>query len=116
MFLLTFKKSNTNKGKKWNICGKILVHEEQPISTGIRFLIENDNKIYLTDQASHHMIQVDLKSEHQKVGGYRGHNSGQIYQPADILSDDAGNLLLCDGGNRRLLVFNDKMQFIKVRI
>ena len=112
-FLLSFQRE---KGNNWKICHKIPVSEAQTGSAIIRFLIEKDNKIYLTDAASHHLIQVDLKTGDQKVGGYRGHNTGQIYQPGHLLSDDAGNLLLCDSGNHRLLVFSGRMAFIKVRI
>ena len=112
-FLLTFQR---DKGTSWKICRKIPVLEGQKTSANIRFLIEKDNKIYMTDEASHHLIRVDLKTGDQKVGGYYGHNTGQIYQPGGLLSDDAGNLLLCNSGNNKLLVFSDKMEFIKVRI
>ena len=40
----------------------------------------------------------------------------QIYQPGGLLIDDTGNLLLCNSGNRRLLVLSEKMEFIKVRL
>ena len=111
-FLLSFQK---NEGTNWKICQKIPVDDEQKTSSNIQFLIEKDNKIYMTDKASHHLIQVDLKTGDKKVGGYLGHNPGQIYQPGDLLTDDLGSLLLCDSGNFRLLVFSEKMEFIKVR-
>ena len=113
-FLVSFERNN---GSRWEI-GKhrILLDENHPTSSNIRFLMEKNNRIYATDAASSKVIRVDLKSGTQKTD--QGNQTGQvhIYQPGDLLSDDADNILLCDSGNHRLLVYSEKMDFIKVRI
>ena len=46
--------------------------------------------------------------------GYYGQNPGQIARPTGVIMDDKGNILIVDRDNKRLVVYSDWGEFIKV--
>ena len=56
---------------------------------------------------------VDLENEDQVTCGYYGSRPGQFSKPTGILADDHGNVLLADRDNKRLMIFNQNLQFVK---
>ena len=111
IFLVTF--SCSSEAKDWTVSGKTPLADNETL-TRIKFLTGVNNKIFFTDQGSHHMFLIDLETKETTEGGYYGHEVGQICQPAGLLSDDVGNILVCDSGNSRLVLFSEKMLYIKV--
>ena len=107
--------SSSSEGRNWVMTRKIVIAKNEK-STNIKFLTRVNNKVFVTDRGSHHMILIDLENQETREGGYYGHEAGQICQPADLLPDDVGNVLVCDSGNSRLVLFSEKMLYIKVRV
>jgi len=109
-YLVAFRRKEI---RDWKIRKMILASELTPeTSSNIQFLTVSNSKIFMTDQDCHRLIKVDLNLQTIKYGGYLGHQSGQIYQPAGLLTDDAGNILVCDAGNKRLVLFNEELQHV----
>lgn len=50
----------------------------------------------------------------QNVYGYFGNNPGQIAKPTGVIMDDKGNILIVDRDNKRLVVYSDRGEFIRV--
>ena len=50
----------------------------------------------------------------QHVYGYFGNNPGQIAKPTGVIMDDKGNILIVDRDNKRLVVYSDRGEFIRV--
>ena len=46
--------------------------------------------------------------------GYYGQNPGQIARPTGVVMDDKGNILIVDRDNKRLVVYSDLGEFIRV--
>ena len=82
----------------------------------MRFLTCSDDKVVITDLGNHRLIYVDLKNKQMKVTGYYGHNFGHFNRPTGVMFDDKENLLVSDSVNDRLVVFNKKLEMIKVCI
>ncbi|CAF3038241.1 unnamed protein product, partial [Rotaria sp. Silwood2] len=90
------------------------------------FYIDDDQTMVIADNGNHRIVQWKVGDQHGKVvagdlgAGYR---LDQLNQPTDVMIDKAtDSLLICDGGNRRLLRWprrNDTSQgeilFDKVR-
>ena len=80
-----------------------------------RFLTYSNNKLFITDSGLHKFYLVDLQTRTQQAFGYQGTQPGQLLQPSGILADHYGNLLIADG-NRRLSVYSEAGQFVKVAL
>ena len=80
-----------------------------------RFLTYNNAALYITDSGLHRVYKVDLKTGVQSTFGHYGASPGQLLGPTGILTDDSGHLLVSDG-NKRLLVFSQTGQFIRVAL
>ena len=77
-------------------------------------LTYNKDRIYITDMGLHKIYVVNLVTGTQSILGCEGAGEGQFSMPSGIVSDDVGNILVADKGNKRLLVFSEMGQFIKV--
>ena len=79
-----------------------------------RFITHSNKKLFITDTGINKFYLVDLVTGSQKAFGCFGIKVDQFRKPAGILPDDNGHLLIADRNNRRLLVFNESGEFIKV--
>ena len=79
-----------------------------------RFITHSNQKLFITDTGINQLYVVDLVTGSQKAFGCFGANEGQFRKPAGILPDDHGHLLIADRNNRRLLVYSQSGEFIKV--
>merc|ERR1712227_1134567 len=70
-------------------------------------------RIFVTDLGLHKIYMVDLENEDQVTCGYYGSRPGQFSKPTGIVTDDHGNVLLADRDNKRLMLFNKNLQFVK---
>ena len=80
-----------------------------------RFLTYSNKKLFITDTGLHKFYLVDLQTGSQQAFGYQGTNPGQLLQPTGIIADHSGHLLIADG-NKRLSVYSEDGQFIKVAL
>ena len=78
-----------------------------------RFLTYHCGRIFVTDLGLHKIYMVDLENEDQVTCGYYGSRPGQFSKPTGIVTDDHGNVLLADRDNKRLMLFNKNLQFVK---
>ena len=109
MFLVSFK--SLSRVDEWKMTRKIQLASTE---SNIRFLTRGNERFYMTNRDSHHLILLDLEAEQIREGGYFGHKAGQMYQPGGLILDDVGNILICDSGNNKLVLYNERMQYIKV--
>ena len=79
-----------------------------------RFIAHSNNKLFITDIGINRFYVVDLCTGFQRAFGYFGSGEGQFHKPAGIVCDDNGHLLIADRDNRRLLVFSETGEFLKV--
>ena len=77
-------------------------------------LIYYQGKIMMSDKGLHKIFTVDLASGQQTAWGFFGDGLGQFRRPSGMVVDKAGNLLLVDEGNNRILVFKNSGEFVKV--
>ena len=80
-----------------------------------RFLTFSNKKLFITDSGLHKFYLVDLQTRSQQAFGYQGTSPGQLLQPTGLLADQSGQLIIADG-NRRLSVYSQTGQFIKVAL
>ena len=78
------------------------------------FLTAKGCKLYITDTGHGKLYIVDLQSGDQSVFGFMGSKDKRLDAPAGLLVDDGGNLLICDSGNNRLVLFSESGQFVRV--
>lgn len=78
------------------------------------FLTAKKSKLFITDTGLNKIYTVNMKTGVQDVFGYLGTNDQQLKGPTGVLTDDDGNLLVCDSGNNRLLVFTETGDFLRV--
>ena len=78
------------------------------------FLTAKGSKLFITDTGLNKIYSVNIKTEVQDVFGYLGNNEQQLNGPTGVLTDDDGNLLVCDSGNNRLVVFSEWGEFLRV--
>ena len=106
-----------NKFYKWN--GQISLYVVDSFDnwkkSKPRFLTYSNKKLFITDTGLHKFYLVDLQTGSQRAFGYQGPNPGQLLHPTGIIADDCGHLLIADG-NKRLSVYSEDGQFIKVAL
>lgn len=92
----------------------VIEHFSNRMNSKPRFLTHSNNKLFITDLGINKFYMVDLVTGSQKDFGCFGSSDGDFHKPAGIVCDDNGHLLIADRNNRRLLVFNEKGEFLKV--
>ena len=70
-------------------------------------------KAVITDAGLHKLYDVDLEDWSERSGGYLGCGAGQLDRPAGLLVDTAGNLLVADSNNHRLVVYDRNLKPIR---
>ena len=98
---------------KWQYGGQILLRCSHKGALP-KFLAFHNNKVIITDLGLHKFYIINLDTGAQSTHGYYGHNPGQFSMPTGIITDDVGNILIADRDNKRLLVFNEQGNFVKV--
>ena len=78
------------------------------------FLTAKGSNLYITDTGLSKVYILDLKTGLQSAFGLLGSNEDQLKAPTGILTDEQGNLLVCDSGNDRLVVYDEAGSFLKV--
>ena len=79
-----------------------------------KFLTVYNNKIFVSDSGLQKIYTIDLTTGAQSAFGYFGPNPGQFRWPTGMVLDDAGNLIVCDGGNNQLQVFSYDRKYVKL--
>ena len=79
-----------------------------------RFVIANNDKIFISDLGLHKIYIIDLKTGAQSAIGYLGPNPGQFRRPTGMIQDEIGNLIVCDSGNNQLQVYSREGKYVKL--
>jgi uncharacterized protein (TIGR03663 family) len=81
--------------------------------------VDTDGNVYVADTWNHRIQKFDATGQFVKQWGYFGDSSGALgdpemmYGPRDVAIDAAGNVLVSDTGNKRVLSFTPEGQFIR---
>jgi len=70
-------------------------------------------KAVITDAGLHKLYDVDLEDSSERSSGYLGGGAGQLDRPTGLLVDTAGNLLVADSNNHRLVVYDRDLKPIR---
>jgi len=82
-----------------------------------RFLACDGNKVYVVDLGLNQIYVMTLGRETVRKFGKPGKAIGEFKDPAGIVVDSFGNMIIADAGNDRLQVFNRKRKpigFVKI--
>jgi len=91
-----------------------------------RFLHFDGRKFFIVDLGlnciyvmSHETIvsapkEMTLSSNKVRTFGKQGKKEGQFNDPAGLVTDDMGNLIVNDAGNDRLQVYNNSLEFLGI--
>jgi len=77
-----------------------------------RFLTYKNDKFYVTDLGRDKVYVVNAENGDVKEFGESGDGHGQFNDPAGVVVDDQGNMIVADSKNHRLCVFNSKRKFL----
>jgi len=81
--------------------------------TKCRFLHCNGNKLYIADLGLDCVYILSLKDNTSvRKFGTKGKADGQFKDPAGLVTDSFGNLILADAGNHRLQMFDKSRKFV----
>ena len=78
-----------------------------------RFLHCSGSRLYIVDLGLNCVYILSLKdSTSVRKFGTSGKSDGQFRDPAGLVSDSFGNVILADAGNHRLQVFDKSRKFV----
>ena len=78
-----------------------------------RFLTYKNGKFYITDLGSDKIYIVDEKTGDAKAFGGSGSGAGQFSDPAGLVVDHQGNMMVADSRNHRLCLFNNERKYMR---
>merc|ERR1711909_118532 len=73
-----------------------------------RFLTYQLGKLYITDLGLDCVYILDPNTVNTKVFGSSGSGPGELSDPAGLVVDTAGNIIVADSKNHRLCVFSSE--------
>jgi len=79
-----------------------------------RFLHFDGRKFFIVDLGLNCIYEMTLSSNKVRTFGMEGKKEGQFFDPAGLVTDDMGNLIVNDAGNDRLQVYNSSLEFIGI--
>lgn len=90
---------------------------EFPLADGefywpVQIIVDSDERVYVSDQASHRISVFSHEGEFLGKWGDHGHRDGQIDRPSGIVFDPEENVLVVDTLNHRVQKFTKGGQFI----
>ncbi|MFL2760675.1 MAG: NHL repeat-containing protein [Dehalococcoidia bacterium] len=68
-------------------------------------LVDEDENLYVTDEANHKVVVMDKGGEHINTWGEQGSEPGQLNRPSGMSFDAEGNIVLSDAMNSRIQRF-----------
>merc|ERR1719431_1860563 len=77
-----------------------------------RFLTYQLGKLYITDLGLDCVYILDPNTVNTKVFGSSGSGPGELSDPAGLVVDTAGNIIVADSKNHRLCVFSSEGKFV----
>jgi len=77
-----------------------------------RFLCFNNGKLYITDLGLDCVYVLDPVTNDVKPFGATGSGVGQFKDPAGLVCDDIGNMIVVDSKNHRLQLFNKENKVV----
>ena len=91
--------------------GRKSLEFDWPSGMGIHPL---SKKLYVTESASNHRVQVlDASLHHVTMFGGPGNGDGKLNQPWGITFDTAGNCYVADRNNHRVQVFTEDGRYLR---
>ncbi len=75
--------------------------------------VDKNGNIYILDLGRHQLLVFDGRGYFQKAIGQPGQGPQDFYSPTNLEIDRSGNIYIMDG-SRRIRVFNDKLEVIKI--
>jgi len=79
-----------------------------------RFLHFDGRKFFIVDLGLNCIYEMTLSSNKVRTFGTQGKKEGQFNDPAGLVTDDMGNLIVNDAGNDRLQVYNSSLEFLGI--
>jgi len=77
-----------------------------------RFLRFHQGKVYITDLGLDCVYILNPETDDVKLFGSSGSQVGQFSDPAGLVCDDLGNMIVVDSKNHRLQLFNNNNKVV----
>merc|ERR1719193_1262960 len=77
-----------------------------------RFLAYQLGKLFITDLGLDCVYILDPRTNNAKVFGSSGSGAGELSDPAGLVVDSVGTMIVADSRNHRLCVFNREGKFV----
>jgi len=81
--------------------------------TMCRFLTYKEGRFYVTDLGMDKIYVVDENTGDARAFGQSGRGPGQFSDPAGLVADSQGNMMVADSKNHRLCLFNKDRKYIR---
>jgi DNA-binding beta-propeller fold protein YncE len=101
--------------RKWGFQGAGPGQFQEPWGVAV----DEDGHVYVADTWNHRVQKFDASGQFLRQWGYFGDSAGALgdtdmmYGPRDVAVDAAGNVLVSDTGNKRVLSFTPEGQFVR---
>jgi len=79
-----------------------------------RFLNYFQGTVYIVDLGLDCIYTLNTDGNHAEMFGSSGTGSGQFQDPAGLVLDDNGNIIVADSRNHRLQIFNSQNEFVGI--
>jgi DNA-binding beta-propeller fold protein YncE len=76
-------------------------------------VIDDDDVIYVSDEATHRISKFDMEGEYVGCWGEQGRAEGMLDRPAGLALDADQNMYVADGLNHRVQLFTREGEFIR---
>ena len=76
-------------------------------------LVDDDENLYVSDEAKHQVVIMDKDGNHIDSWGEQGSDDGQLNRPSGMAFDNNGNILLSDTMNNRVQRFSKSGEFLQ---
>ena len=83
----------------------------QPEMSFCKFLAFRNKKLYVVDHGLDCIFILSKDGTESEMFGRRGNNGGEFRDPAGIVVDDDGTMIVVDSRNHRLQLIDDKLRF-----
>ena len=91
--------------------GKTSLEFQSPVGAAFHPL---NKRLYVADNFNHRIQVLNPDLTFYKSFGIHGSGNGQLYHPADVAFDGAGNIYVADVNNARIHVFTSEGEFLRM--
>lgn len=90
-----------------------MVEKDVYLKDAFALSADRDDNIYVIEKKQSIILKFNKDGKFLKKIGSRGQGPGDLLEPRDVKFDSEGNIVILEGGNRRIQFLNSEGQYIK---